>query len=93
VPSPQARADHLAERFVAAGFTPRVTDQSGYLCVETEVSDAISAASWQELLALLEAADWFGLVDSAERGRTAWAAVSKETPATLHHVRGHGHQL
>ncbi|WP_255954596.1 hypothetical protein [Streptomyces odontomachi] len=61
------------------------------MSVETQVPDGQSEESWQGLLRLLEEADWFGLVDSSERGRTAWAAISKEAPETASGaVRGQG---
>lgn len=93
MPSAQTRADGLAERISAAGFTPRVIDQGKHVCIETEVPEMVSATSWQDLLAVLQDADWFGLVDSTQRGRTAWAAVTENAPATHQDVRGLGFQL
>ncbi|MGK5547045.1 hypothetical protein ACSNOH_20270 [Streptomyces sp. URMC 127] len=86
------RADHIAARLSAAGFTPRVRQRKGRIYVETEVPNPVSAAAWQELLDALETADSFGLVTSGN-GRIAWAAVEKETPAATGAARGHGHQL
>jgi hypothetical protein len=83
----------MAARLSAAGFTPNVTHHDDCTCIESEVPDSISAESWRELLAALETADWFGLVDSSESGRTVWAAVSNEAPATADAVRGHIRQL
>ncbi|MEU5424323.1 hypothetical protein AB0H73_01755 [Streptomyces olivoreticuli] len=91
MPARKVRADHMAARLSAAGFTPRVTHRTDQTRIETEVPDAVSADSWRDLLAVLETADSFGLV-VGDSGRTAWAAVSEETPATASTVRGHGHQ-
>ncbi|MCX4824387.1 hypothetical protein OG883_31940 [Streptomyces sp. NBC_01142] len=70
-----------------------MTHQHDSTCIEMEVPDPISAESWRELLTVLETADWFGLVDSSEGGRTVWAAVSREAPEAADAVRGHGRQL
>ncbi|GAA0462540.1 hypothetical protein GCM10009544_26280 [Streptomyces stramineus] len=86
------RADHLAARLTAAGFTPCVWHQKSHICVETKVPARVSAEAWQELLEVLETADSFGLVNG-RRGCIAWAAIDKETPATVSADRGHGHQL
>ncbi|WP_241999670.1 hypothetical protein [Streptomyces klenkii] len=86
------RADHIAARLSAAGFTPRVRHRKGCICVETEVPDPVSAEAWRELLKVLGTADSFGLITSGS-GRIAWAAISKDTPATAGAARGHGHQL
>ncbi|MEV7427082.1 hypothetical protein [Streptomyces sp. NPDC091212] len=77
------------------GLSVRVLDHSGHLCVETEVPESVltRADSWQELLSVLETADWFGLAVTSAGGRIAWAAVSKNAPATASGVRGHSHQL
>lgn len=83
----------MAARLSAAGFTPSVTHHHDYTYVESEVPDSTSAKSWRELLAVLETAEWFGLVDSSVSGRTVWAAVSNEAPATADAVRGHSRQL
>lgn len=94
MPSAEARAERLRAQLFATGFTPRVLDHDDHVSVETHVPDDLSEQSWQELLALLEGADWFGLVDSSERGRTAWAAISKEAPeAARVAARGLGNQL
>ncbi|UQI47883.1 hypothetical protein M1P56_27880 [Streptomyces sp. HU2014] len=86
------RADHMAARLTAAGFTPRVRLRKGRTRIETKVPDLVSAEAWRELLEVLETADSFGLVDG-QGGRIAWAALDKETPATANAARGHGHQL
>lgn len=93
--SPQARADRLVEDLSTAGFTPQLTDHKDHLGIEMTVPQDTSDRSWEELLRLLEQADWFGLVDSRDRGRTAWAAISKENaPETARTAaRGHSHQL
>ncbi|MFF0129973.1 hypothetical protein ACFYTG_30355 [Streptomyces mirabilis] len=93
MPSPEARADGIAAELSAAGFAPRLQHHDDRIEMEMEVSSSVSAESWQELLRLLAQADWFGLVSSEKYGRTAWAGVRKNAPATIQAVRGHGHQL
>ncbi|PVE13899.1 hypothetical protein Y717_03900 [Streptomyces scopuliridis RB72] len=90
---PQGRADQLATRLSAAGFSPRVTDHDDHTRIEMEVADSVSAGSWQELLAVLEAADRFGLDVSSAGGRLAWAAIRRNAPVTDDAVRGRTHQL
>ncbi|KNE79645.1 MULTISPECIES: hypothetical protein [Streptomyces] len=88
MPLPEARADGIAARFSAAGFTPRVEDHDDHTCVETDIPDPVTAEAWGRLVTVLETADRFGFV-SSESGRIAWAAVSKKTPGTVTDVRGH----
>lgn len=78
----QARVDDIAAGLAALGFDPYVQDHRGHACLETEVPDSTTAESWGALLALLETADQFGLVNSASRGLIVWAAVRKDAPAT-----------
>ncbi|WP_245703667.1 hypothetical protein [Streptomyces lushanensis] len=68
-------------------------DHDSHMCVETEVSDPVSAESWQELLAVLETGDSFGLAVTANGGRIAWVAISKNASGTAGAVPGHTHQL
>lgn len=82
MPSPEARADSLAARFDAAGLAPRTHDHPRHLSIEADVPDSVTSELWQEVLSLLESADWFGLMDSSARGRTVWAAIRKDSPAT-----------
>ncbi|WP_326811185.1 hypothetical protein OIE62_20655 [Streptomyces scopuliridis] len=70
-----------------------MTDHDDHTRIEMEVADSVSAGSWQELLAVLEAADWFGLAVSSAGGRLAWAAIRRNAPVTGDTVRGHTHQL
>ncbi|WP_411114618.1 hypothetical protein [Streptomyces sp. 029-5] len=83
----------MVTRLSAAGFTSRVTDYEDHTRIEVEVTDSVSAVPWQELLAVLESADWFGLDVSSAGGRLAWAAIRRNAPATGDTVRGHTHQL
>lgn len=83
MPTRNARTEHMAARLSAAGFTPRVTYRNDHAHIETEVPNPVSTESWRELLAVMETADWFGLVVK-ESGSTAWAAINRETPATEH---------
>ncbi|MFD8920242.1 hypothetical protein ACFV0Y_20865 [Streptomyces sp. NPDC059569] len=70
-----------------------MTDHDDHTRIETEVVGPVSTGSWQELLAVLEAADSFGLAVSSAGGRLAWAAIRRNAPATGDTVRGHTHQL
>lgn len=92
MPARNARAERMAARLSAAGFTSRVTHRNDRICIEVEVQESVTAESWRELLAVLDTADRFGLVVD-ESGCTAWADIDEETPATDATVRGHGRQL
>lgn len=90
MPSPEERADSIAARLSAAGFAPRLQQHDDHIAVEMEVPNPVSAESWRELLRLFATADWYGLADSEKYGRTAWAGVRKNAPATIQVVQGHG---
>lgn len=90
--SPKARVDGMAARLSALGFTSVVRHGEGRIQVEAHVPQSLSHELWQELFAVLKTADCFGLVDSSTDGRSVWAGVNDKTPATVHAVRGHGHQ-
>ncbi|MDJ0461495.1 hypothetical protein [Streptomyces sp. H27-C3] len=92
VPSPEVRADTIFERLAAAGLIPQVTDYSDHTHIEAEVPESLSAESWREVLALLATADWSGQVDSSASGLSVWAAVRKDTTATVGIFRGRSHQ-
>lgn len=91
--SPEARAEQIVARLCAAGFTPRLTDHGAYTCIEIEVPDRVSAETWQEFVAALAEADWFGVAAGSQGRGSAWVAVNKETPAAARAARGRGHQL
>ncbi|MCC3769394.1 hypothetical protein [Streptomyces sp. UNOC14_S4] len=91
--SPEARVDAICEHLGALGFTFRVIDEATCTRIEMEVPDRVPAESWHEFLATLTTADQWGAAHSGKSGRTAWAAVAKETPATVTAVRGRGRQL
>ncbi|MEV6680852.1 hypothetical protein AB0N09_28895 [Streptomyces erythrochromogenes] len=67
----------MAARLSALGLTPVTTHHDGYAGIDVYVPRTISREQWQELLAVLTTADHFGLVDSSEDGRSAWAGVNK----------------
>ncbi|MBZ4321477.1 hypothetical protein [Streptomyces huiliensis] len=95
MPSPEARAEALVRRFTAAGLAPRKRDRGNHTRIEMKVPDSAtrSRQSWQELLTLLETADWFGLA-SSRRGLVAWAAVLKDPRPAAKTARGsHRDQL
>ncbi|MFE4174207.1 hypothetical protein ACFRR7_19520 [Streptomyces sp. NPDC056909] len=91
--SPEGRAEQVAARLSEAGLTARFVDHDGHICVEAEVPDLVSAESWQELLAVLETGDSFGLAVTGDGGRIAWVAISKNASGTAGAVPGHTHQL
>lgn len=76
VSSPASRAEELARCLAAAGFRPNTSDHTNLICIETDVPGQVSPESWRALLTVLEAADRFGLMQSA-KGLTVWAAVRK----------------
>jgi hypothetical protein len=70
-----------------------MTDHDDHTRIETEVTGEVSAQSWRELLALLESADRFGLVNSSASGLTAWAVIANGTPAKARDAsQGSAHQ-
>ncbi|QKW07389.1 hypothetical protein HUT18_14340 [Streptomyces sp. NA04227] len=84
----------MAEFLSTVGFTPQLTDHGDHLSVEAEVLHPVSSEDWQELVTALDKADWFGLVDSSEKGRRLWAAFTKEASVTASTaVRRQDHQL
>lgn len=90
MPSPLSRVDRLVKRLEVAGFAPRVMRHRDRLRIETELPGEVSAASWRELLAALATADRFGLVQGADRSRTAWADIHRDAPTAPDTPRGHG---
>jgi hypothetical protein len=86
-----ASAEDIAARLTALGLTPRVTEHARHLVIEGEVPDSLPAARWREALEAVAEADRFGLLTNSLNGRTLWAAVHTETPATGE-VRGLGSQ-
>lgn len=93
--STDARADHITAGLAGLGLRPRCTDHHDHVRIETEVPEPALADSWRDFLALLEAADRFGLCSSAEYGLIAWAIVRKVAPAAGEAARRRGqcHQL
>ncbi|WP_338696619.1 hypothetical protein V2W30_14145 [Streptomyces sp. Q6] len=85
------RAEGTAARLTVLGLTPRVTEHSDHLVIKTEVPDSLPADKWREALKAVAEADRFGLLANSLNGRTLWAAVHTETPATGD-VRGPGNQ-
>lgn len=87
MPASEASAEDIASRLAAVGLTPRVERHAHFTSIEAEVPESLSAESWREVLAAIEKADRFGLHANNLNGRTLWAAVRTEGPAT-DHVRG-----
>lgn len=81
MPLPASRAEVIAARLSAAGFEPRVKHFPRFLRVEIDPPSSASAATWRDLLAVLETADRFGLKSNA-RGCTAWALIDKSAHDT-----------
>ncbi|MGW5736889.1 MULTISPECIES: hypothetical protein [Streptomyces] len=86
-----ADAEGITARLTALGLTPRVTEHAHHLLIEAEVPDSLPAEQWREALKAVGEADRFGLLANSLNGRTLWAAVHTETPATGD-VRGPGNQ-
>jgi alkylhydroperoxidase family enzyme len=86
-----ASAEDIAARLNALGLTARVTEHARHVVIEAEVPEALPAERWREALQAVEEADRFGLLANSLNGRTLWAAVREETPATGE-VRGPGSQ-
>ncbi|MFG2523140.1 hypothetical protein [Streptomyces sp. NPDC048527] len=86
-----AGAGDIAARLTALGLTPRVQRHAHHLSIEVEVPESLPADSWREALEAVAEADRFGLLANSLNGRTLWAAVRTETPATGE-ARGSGHQ-
>ncbi|WP_428954607.1 hypothetical protein [Streptomyces sp. cg35] len=86
-----ADVEGITARLTALGLTPRVTEHAHHLVIEAEVPDSLPAEKWREALKAVSEADRFGLLANSLNGRTLWAAVHTETPATGD-VRGSGHQ-
>ncbi|WP_107408010.1 hypothetical protein [Streptomyces sp. CC77] len=80
---PDASAEGLADRLTALGLAPRLRDHQNHVCVEVEVTEALSPDSWRELLAVLEVADRFGLTARSAAPQVLWAAVRKGSPRRL----------
>ncbi|MGW6310463.1 hypothetical protein ACWFRQ_34615 [Streptomyces niveus] len=89
--APAIRAGRVAARLSAAGLAPHTTDHADLIYIEAELPGVVDVETWREVLAVLEEADCFGLVTSAN-GRRVWAALGNEAPATVDAVRGHGLQ-
>ena len=91
MPAPEVSAEALATQLSAIGLTTRVLDHTRHTSIEAEVPESLPAETWREVLEVVAKADRFGLLATSLGGRTLWAAVNKEVPATGD-VRGPGHQ-
>ncbi|MFF9847713.1 hypothetical protein [Streptomyces litmocidini] len=91
MPAPEVSAEALAARLSALGLTTRVEEHARHTSIEVEVPQSLPAETWREVLEVVSKADRFGLLATSLGGRTLWAAVNKEVPATGD-VRGPGHQ-
>ncbi|MFF3642455.1 hypothetical protein [Streptomyces sp. NPDC002564] len=86
-----ADAEGITARLTALGLTPRVTAHAHHLVIEAEVPDSLPSEKRREALKAVAEVDRFGLLANSLNGRTLWAAVHTETPATGD-VRGPGNQ-
>ncbi|GAA2774273.1 hypothetical protein GCM10010440_76250 [Kitasatospora cinereorecta] len=75
---PEAPSHRIATGLSALGLEPHVKDHDDHLCIETDVSGSTSVESWGAVVALLESADTYGLVTTADSSRIAWAAILKD---------------
>ncbi|KAB8171114.1 hypothetical protein FH609_000465 [Streptomyces sp. 3MP-14] len=86
MPAPASRAQDIAARLSAAGFTPRLTRHPTHIRIEADVPATVSPERWHLLLAALALGDRFGLTGDAEQ-RTAWAHIHHGQSATATHHR------
>ncbi|MEU1306842.1 hypothetical protein [Streptomyces shenzhenensis] len=91
MPASGVSAAAIAARLSALGLSTRVEEHPRHTSVEAEVPDALSAATWREVLEVVAEADRFGLLATSLNGRTLWAVVRKTAPTTGD-VGGPGHQ-
>ncbi|MFI6434780.1 hypothetical protein [Streptomyces sp. NPDC050759] len=91
MPASGISAAAIAARLSAIGLLTRVEEHPRHTSVEAEVPESLSADLWREALEVVAAADRFGLVATSLSGRTLWAVVRKEVPATGD-VGGPGYQ-
>ncbi len=91
MPSPDVRIDAITRGLAAAGLHPRVKDHGDHVCVEARIPASTSGEVWRRVLAVLETADFFGLVSSARQGRIAWATVNKGEPGRRAGTTAQGH--
>ncbi|MBZ6307329.1 hypothetical protein [Streptomyces olivaceus] len=91
MPASRVSAEAIAARLSAVGLTTRVEELDRFTSVEAEVPEALSAASWREVLDVVAGADRFGLHATSLNGRTLWAVVHRTVPTTGD-VGGPGHQ-
>lgn len=75
MPPPEARIATITARLAAVGLRPQRKDHADRTVIEAAVPPSFPDAAWPDVLAALESADAFGLIDSAARGRSLWAAV------------------
>ena len=91
MPAPDVRIDAIGRGLAAAGLNPRVKEHGDHVCVEARIPATASAEVWRRVLAVLETADFFGLISSARQGRIAWAAVRKGESIGSDDSTGQGH--
>ncbi|MFH8517495.1 hypothetical protein ACH4CE_20835 [Streptomyces gelaticus] len=82
MPASGVSAAAIAARLSALGLPARTEERTRHASVEAQVPDALSAESWREVLDVVAEADRFGLLATSMNGRTLWAVVRKEAPAT-----------
>jgi hypothetical protein len=88
VPEPEARIEGIRAGLAAVGLTPVIKRYREHTRIEASMPTTFPAETWGQLLALLAEADWFGFADSGVRGRSLWAAVREDTPASTSDSNG-----
>ncbi|MFD5317900.1 hypothetical protein [Streptomyces sp. NPDC127098] len=74
--APASRAQDIAARLTAWGFTPRITRHQTHIRIETDVSEPVAPERWRALLVALERGDRFGLNGIDDR-HIAWAVIDE----------------
>lgn len=88
MPPPEARIADISAGLAAVGLTPQLKEYGDRTSIEARLPDSFPAGAWSAVLALLESADWFGLVNSRVRGLSLWAVISKSDPAATYAAEG-----
>jgi hypothetical protein len=81
VPPSEARITEITSRLAAVGLSPQRKEYADRTTIEAAIPPGLPDTVWPEVLAVLEAADEFGLNDSATYGRSLWAVITKSAPA------------
>lgn len=76
MPSPVTRAQDIAARLTAWGFTPRIARRADQIRIEAAVPHDVSAERWQGLLIALANGDRYGTTSTTD-GLLAWVVVTQ----------------